>query len=112
MDSPVVGAILAFLGGTAVSAVNFAINLRTLRKSPASLATVSILRQALNVAYLVAVFFLCRVLPWGHVPLLLGAALGLTIPAMLFAVLLARINDRQKAEQTDPDPKEGDACDG
>ena len=110
MDAPVIGAALAFLGGTAVAAVNYAINLRTLRKNPAALASVSILRQALNVAYLVAVFFLCRVLPWGSVPLLLGAALGLTIPSFLFAFLLARVNDRQKAAQSEA--KEGDARDG
>ena len=110
MDSPFVGALFAFLGGAAVSSLNFAINLRILRKKPSALAGASILRQVLSIAYLAAVFLLSRSLPWGSVPLLLGAAVGLTLPAIGYAFLLARINDRRSAEQTETE--EGDERDG
>lgn len=93
MDAPILGAALAFLGGAAVSALNFWINLRALRKNPAALANLSILRQALSAGYLFAVFLLARVLPWDYLPLLLGAAIGLTVPSVLFSLRLARIND-------------------
>ncbi len=101
MASPVVGFALAFLGGAAVAALNFWINTRTLTKKPEALATMSIARQLLSVAYFVAVFFLSRVLPWDYVPLLLGAAVGLTVPAILFSFRLAKINDSLSAPAED-----------
>ena len=93
MGSPVVGGALAFLGGVAVSWLNYRINLRTLKKKPSALASVSVVRQLLSIGYLVLVFALAGVLPWDHMPLLLGAAVGLTIPSILLAMRLAQIND-------------------
>ena len=93
MESPVVGGVLAFLGGCAVSFLNYFINARTLKKKPAALASVSVVRQLFSVGYLALVFFLARVLPWEPMPLLLGAAVGLTIPSILLAMRLAGVND-------------------
>lgn len=97
LGTSIIGGLLAFLGGAAVSWLNYRINLRTLEKKPSALASISILRQLLSVGYLVAVFLLSGVLPWGHVPLLVGAALGLTIPSILLSLRLARINDSRPA---------------
>lgn len=97
VDLPVIGGALAFLGGAAVSALNFWINLRTLKANPSALAYMSVVRQLLNVAYLVAVFFLARVLPWGYTAPLVGAAVGLTLPAIFLSMRLAKINDSLSA---------------
>ena len=99
MSSPVVGGLLAFLGGSTVSWLNYVINARTLKNKPSALASVSVVRQLLSVGYLVLVFALAGVLPWGHMPLLLGAAVGLTIPSILLAVLLAKRNDSMKKKR-------------
>ena len=101
MDSPLIGAVLAFLGGTVIAGINYRINLRALRKNPSSLARLSTLRQLLSVGYLAAVYLLSSLLPWGYRPLLLGAALGLTIPAILFAVRLTRINGAASSTKGD-----------
>lgn len=93
MDAPLVGGLLAFLGGCAVSALNFAINLRALKKHPDRLASLSVVRQIISVAYLAAAYFLGKVLPWGYAPLLIGAAIGLTVPSVLLSLRLAKIND-------------------
>ena len=93
MDAPIVGGLLAFLGGAAIAALNFYINLRTLRRKPQALASMSMVRQVLNVGYLVAVFLLAKVLPWDYIPLLVGAAVGLTVPAFLLSLYLAKLND-------------------
>ena len=98
MSSPVVGGLLAFLGGCVISVLNYRINLRALKKKPELLASMSVVRQILSVCYLVAVFLLAKVLPWDHIPLLIGAALGLTIPAFLLSMKLARINDSLSAD--------------
>ena len=102
MDAPIVGGILAFLAGLCVSGLNFALNLYVLKKSPESLARVSPLRQVLSVGCLVAAYLLSGVLPWGHVPLLVGTALGLTVPSVLLSLRLARINDERAAGAGDP----------
>ena len=98
MDSPVVGGLLAFLFGAAVSLLNYRINLRTLKKNPANIANMSVVRQILSVACLVAVFLLAKVLPWDHIPLLLGAAIGLTVPSILLSFRLAKLNDAASAQ--------------
>ena len=98
MASPVIGGVLAFLFGAAVSLVNYWINRRTLKNNPAMLANMAVVRQILSVACLVAVFLLAKVLPWGYAPLLLGAAIGLTVPAILLAFRLAKLNDAASAQ--------------
>ena len=112
MGSPIVGGLLAFLGGCAVAALNYAINLRTLKKRPERLASMSILREILSVAYLAAAYLLSKSLPWGHVPLLVGAALGLTLPSVLLSFRLARINDSLSAEADDSSEKGADDNNG
>ena len=108
MEQPLIGGLLAFLGGAAVSVLNYRLNLRALRKKPSALASLAVLRQALSVAYLVAVFLLARVLPWGMVPLLAGAAVGLTVPAVLLSLKLAKINDAMSAQAKDESSAKGD----
>ena len=108
MDSPIIGGLLAFLLGSAVSGVNYAINLRTLKKKPSALASMAVVRQVLNVGCLVAVFALSGVLPWGRMVLLLGAAIGLTIPSILLSLRLAKINDAISAQSKKTSEKGGD----
>ena len=112
MTSPIVGGVLAFLAGCAVSALNYWINLQTLKKNPARLAGISIARQALNVGCLIAVFLAAKVLPWGQVPMLIGAALGLTIPALFFAFRLAKLNDAASAQAEQTSEKGADDPNG
>ena len=100
MGSPVVGGVLAFLGGCAVSILNYSVNVRILKKKPSSLASVSVVRQLLSVGYLVLVFFLSKVLPWSSTPLLLGAAAGLTLPAIALSFRLAKINDSMSKQRS------------
>ena len=104
MQSPVVGGLLTFVGGCLVAYVNYLINRYALRKRPQLLGTLSFVRQLLNVAYFVAVFLLGKALPWDQVPLLVGAAVGLTVPSVLLALHLAKLNDAR----SDDVPAAGD----
>ena len=67
------------------------------------------MRQIISVGYLVAVFFLVKLLPWDYVPLLVGAAVGLTVPSVLLSWKLAKINDSLSPETEDPPEKGADA---
>ena len=93
MENPIVGAVLAFLGGVGVAALNAALSKSVLKKKPSALASFFAVRQIINVAYLAAVFFLAPYLPWELFPLLIGAALGITIPSFYFTAKLTRYND-------------------
>ena len=112
MSSPIVGGVVAFLIGCAVSALNYWINVLTLKKDPARLASMSIVRQILSVACLIAVFLIAKILPWGQIPMLIGAALGLTIPAFFFAFRLAKLNDAASAQEDDTSGKGADDTHG
>ena len=107
MDQPLVQGLLAFLGGAVVAGLNALLSARLLEKKPAAFASFSAVRQLFNVAYLVLVFFGSRALGWDVTAPLIGAALGLSTLSVLFAVLLARRNDkRSKSAAAD---RKGDA---
>ena len=95
MDQPIVQGLLTFLGGAVVAGLNALLSARLLDKKPAAFASFSAVRQLLNVAYLVLVFFGSRARGWDVTAPLVGAALGLTALSMLFAMLLARRNDKK-----------------
>ena len=99
MDSPVVGAILCFIGGALVATLNHVINLYVLHNKPQAYAKLSTLRTVLSALYLIIIYILSFRLPWGIRAMLIGAGLGLTIPSMIYAVLLTKENDRLKAER-------------
>lgn len=111
MASPILGGLLAGLGGCAVAALNDWINRRTLKNDPDRLPSMSIVRELLSLAYFVAVYLLRVILPWETLPLLIGAALGLTIPSILFSLRLAKLNDAL-AEQKKREQEEGGGLDG
>ena len=95
MDQPIVQGLLTFLGGAVVAGLIALLSARLLDKKPAAFASFSAVRQLLNVAYLVLVFFGARAVGWDVTAPLVGAALGLTALSMLFAMLLARHNDKK-----------------
>ena len=104
MDQPIVQGLLTFLGGAVVAGLNALLSARLLEKKPAAFASFSAVRQLFNVAYLVLVFFGSRALGWDVTAPLVGAALGLTALSMVFAMLLARRNDK-KSKSAAPDKK-------
>ena len=84
MDQPIVQGLLTFLGGAVVAGFNALLSARLLEKKPAAFASFSAVRQLFNVAYLVLVFFGSRALGW-----------DVTALSMVFAMLLARRNDKK-----------------
>lgn len=106
MASPIIGGFFAFLAGFCVAVVNTVLLRRVLRGKSEGLPAVSVLRQVLNIGTLVLAYCLGPVLPWDRTPLLVGAALGLTIPEILLSLVLAKENDARQSET--PSGKGGD----
>ncbi len=86
------GAGLAFLIGVALATLNYAISRRILMKNPAQFATGTILRQMIQIFYLVALYFLGRYAPWDPFYLLIGGVLGITLPMFWFTYRLLKLN--------------------
>ena len=112
MDSPIAAGVIALLGGGAVAWLNYRINLRTLKKNPSAIASMSAARQFISVAYLILVYVVAGALGIDRMAPLLGAALGLTIPSILLAVRLAKINDSLHKKGGETASGKGDEADG
>jgi len=94
-----IGALIAFLIGFIISAVNYAISKYILKKHTSKYPYLQFIRLPLQIGYLVVLYF-CR----GFVPcsvnwLLIGGAMGITIPSFFFTYKLVKINDAQSRKE-------------
>lgn len=101
MKSVLVGFVLALAGGAAIAALNDRLARAALRKGAAQLSALFVVRQILNVSYLAGLFLLSGILPWDMAALLIGGALGITLPSFFFARRLVKLNDALNREERD-----------
>ncbi len=102
MSANWVGALLGFGAGVGVAAISFAISRYTLLHHPQRYVASDVLRRLVQVAFLVALFFLGNYTPWDRLWLLIGGGLGITVPMIWFTYRLVKLNDslaRKEDEQ-------------
>lgn len=92
MDANWVGAVLAFSVGFGIAALNYLLSKFMLKKHPAQFSAVSVVRQLLQVAYIVLLFALGDRTPWDKLWLLVGGVLGVTLPMIFFTSRLLNIS--------------------
>ena len=93
-----IAGLLAFLGGTGISILNARLTRHVIKTKPAAFAGLTVARQAINIAYLVILFFLQKVLPCGVTELLVGGVLGVTLPSIFLAYRMAgEVAKKEKA---------------
>ncbi len=114
MESALFGACLAALVGGCLAFVNYRLTAISAAKPGGTmLSLVPIVRMLLSVGYLVVLFLVGPATPWSPVWLLVGGAIGLTIPSFAFTFLLLRklpgkaVSKDSEAENTH-DSKGGD----
>ena len=90
MDIRYTAALIAFFGGAMISLINAVITAKQLKSNKDNMGNASLLRQILNLAYLVITYFVVRKLNIEFFLPLLGAAIGLTVPSVLFAITIAK----------------------
>ncbi len=96
----VLGAFLAFVGGTLVCVLNYYLSKSVLIKKPNSLAIVSILRQFINIAYIVGAYFLAPVTTFDTTFFVIGAAVGATLPSLFFTHRLLTLSKNIEYKKT------------
>ena len=85
METQYTAALIAFLGGAVISLINAVITAKQVKSNKDAMGNASVLRQILGLIYLAATYFVVRKLGIDYFLPLLGAAIGVTIPAILFA---------------------------
>ena len=83
MNLPVFGIILSFAVGFMFSLGSFSLFRLIMNKFPKQFALASFIRQTLNIAFFIVVYFISPLLPWKLFHILLGAALGVTLTSLL-----------------------------
>ena len=102
MTENLLGAVLAFAGGVAVATLNFFISKWLLTHKPGAYASSQILRQLLQIGYLVLLYLGGGKTPWSPLWLLVGGCLGVTLPMAWFTVKLVRLNDSLQSGKEEP----------
>ena len=86
----IVGGAVGLLGGVGIAVLNFAISRAVIRKKPSVYASFSMVRQLIHIGYLLLLFFIAPVTPWGRTELLIGGVIGMTVPMFLFTPWLMK----------------------
>lgn len=87
------GAALAFVLGAAIAGMNYGLSKTVLKKWPEHYAFTMLIRQILQIGYIILVFLLGEYTPWERLWLLAGAALGVTLPMICFTFMLVKLNE-------------------
>ena len=90
MDQKIIAALIAFLGGSLISLINALITAKQAASEDQSITSASTIRQVLSMAYMIGTYFIVRKLGIDYLLPLLGAAIGLTVPSVLFAITIAK----------------------
>lgn len=93
MQTNFFGAILAFGVGVFIAAVNYKFSQYVLRKHTSKYAIMQIVRQFLQIAYLIVLFVASKYTPWDMEWLLVGGVIGITLPMFWFTYQLVKLNN-------------------
>lgn len=94
---------MAFLIGFGISAVNYAISKYILINHTSKFPYLNFIRLPLQVGYLVVLYFCSGLMPWGLEWLLIGGAMGITLPMFYFTYRLVKFNDSEGRKEDEND---------
>ncbi len=104
MDNNIVGAVAVFLLGAAISFINYKLTELIMKKYPGRFSFLSIVRSLIQAGFFLLVFAAAPYTPWDRTYLLVGTALGITIPMAFFTFRLLKKpypTDIKKEEKED-----------
>lgn len=100
MKLDIIAAAVAAAAGVVIAFVNYLLSRQVLLKSPDKYALITVVRQAVQVGFLVAVYFVGKRLTGTDITyLLVGAVLGMTVPMLLFTKKLLALNGTVKGKE-------------
>lgn len=93
IDNNIIGAALAFVVGVGIASANYALSRHILKKAPKQYLSTQIIKQLIQIAYIVLIYFFSDKTPWSPLWVLVGGCLGITVPMLWFTVKLVKLND-------------------
>ncbi|MBQ8868992.1 MAG: hypothetical protein IJ027_04670 [Oscillospiraceae bacterium] len=93
MKADLIGAAITLALGVLIAVGNYFLSAYMLKKRPEAYASTTVLRQMIQVLYLVAVLLIGEKTPADVIYLLIGAAVGITVPMFYFTGKLVKLND-------------------
>ena len=106
MKANLIGAVVTFALGLLIAYLGYRLSAYAIKKRPNLYPSATIFRQILQIVYFVAVYFLGEKLSTDVVYLLVGAAVGITLPMFYFTSKLVKLNDdlgKQRREESESD---------
>ena len=94
MKYDITGVVICALVGFAVAFVNYVISKKILETSPEKFALATVVRQVIQVGYLVAVYFVGSRIEINLMYALIGAVAGMTVPMLFFTRKLVSFNQQ------------------
>ncbi len=93
MVTDIIGFIIAVLCGFLVAVLNYFLSKTVLEKAPAKYSLITIVRQVLQIGFLVIVYFVgSKIQAVNSTYILVGAVLGMTVPMVCFTKKLLSLN--------------------
>jgi len=99
MSHWIFGVLAAFIFGAVIAYVNYRISQAVIKNRPQMYSSISVVRQVIHIAGLVAVYFLAPLTPWDRTYMLVAAVLGMTLPMFYFTYRLMKKNDAAPAAE-------------
>ena len=103
IKADIFGATLAFGIGVLITAMNYKIAKRVLQKQPSKYAASQILKQLVQVIFLILLFVLGPYTPWDRIWLVAGGVIGITLPMFWFTYSLVKFNDSLQGKEDSVD---------
>ena len=105
MNQDIIAAIITFALGFVIAGLNYLLSRAILKKCPEKYVFSTIIRQVIQILYIVAVYFVSTAIPFNSWYMLIGAVLGVTVPMFFFTYKLVKLNQSINSKETD---KEGE----
>ena len=99
MISNIIGAVVVAVVGVGVAFVNSLISKTVLTKIPDKYSATTVLRQIVQIAFLVIVYFISKKTNYDPMYLLVGAVLGITVPMFIFTKKLLTLNETLRSKE-------------
>ena len=99
MISNIIGAVVVAVVGVGVAFVNYLISKTVLSKIPDKYSATTVLRQIVQIAFLVIVYFISKKTNYDPMYLLVGAVLGITVPMFIFTKKLLTLNETLRSKE-------------
>ena len=95
MNHNITGALITAAAGLFIAFANYLISEKALTKAPQKYSLVTVVRQALQIGFLVAVYLVgTRIDSVEITYLLVGAVVGMTLPMLYFTKKLLKVNEK------------------